>query len=105
MEQMGAALGTGPLGPLVKTVQQGWGSVAELARSPYAAPVVMSLMIVGLKLVGSMTNVDDLVEEADVTEPGSAAEAAGEETDGAVEAAEEEDAIDAVGVEVESEEE
>ena len=119
MEQMLAALGSSPLGPLVKVVQQGWGSVAELARSPYAAPVVMSLMIVGLKLVGSM---EADVEEADATEPGSAAEGAEEETDGsaeetegaeeeadgaeeeadgAVEAAEEEDAIDAA----ESEEE
>ena len=113
MEQMVAALSSSPLGPLVKAVQQGWGSVAELARSPYAAPVVMSLMIVGLKLVGSM---EADVEEADATEPGSAAEGAEEETDGsaeetegaeeeadgaeeeadgAVEAAEEEDAIDA----------
>lgn len=106
MEQMVAALGSSPLGPLVKAVQQGWGSVAELARSPYAAPVVMSLMIVGLKLVGSM---EADVEEADVTEPGSAAEGAEEEAkgaeeevdgveeeaDGAAEAAEEEDAIDA----------
>ena len=118
MEQMLAALGSSPLGPLVKVVQQGWGSVAELARSPYAAPVVMSLMIVGLKLVGSMTD----VEEADVTEAGGAAEGAEEETDGAeeeadgaeeeadgaaeeadgaAEAGEEEDAIDAA----ESEEE
>ena len=106
MEQMVAALSSSPLGPLVKAVQQGWGSVAELARSPYAAPVVMSLMIVGLKLVGSM---EGDVEEADATEPSSAAEGAEEETDGsveeaegaeeeaegAVEAAEEEDAIDA----------
>ena len=106
MEQMVAALSSSPLGPLVKAVQQGWGSVAELARSPYAAPVVMSLMIVGLKLVGSM---EGDVEEADATEPSSAAEGAEEETEGsveeaegaeeeaegAVEAAEEEDAIDA----------
>ena len=106
MEQMVAALSSSPLGPLVKAVQQGWGSVAELARSPYAAPMVMSLMIVGLKLVGSM---EGDVEEADATEPSSAAEGAEEETDGsveeaegaeeeaegAVEAAEEEDAIDA----------
>ena len=118
MEQMVAALSSSPLGPLVKAVQQGWGSVAELARSPYAAPMVMSLMIVGLKLVGSMTD----VEEADVTEAGGAAEGAEEETDGAeeeadgaeeeadgaaeeadgaAEAGEEEDAIDAA----ESEEE
>ena len=83
MEQMLAALGSSPLGPLVKVVQQGWGSVAELARSPYAAPVVMSLMIVGLKLVGSMTD----VEEADVTEAGGAAEGAEEEADGAEEEA------------------
>jgi len=54
MEQMVAALGSSPLGPLVKAVQQGWASMAELARSPWAAPVVMSLMIVALKLVGSM---------------------------------------------------
>ena len=111
MEQVGAALGAGPLGPLVNAVQRGWGSVAELARSPYAAPVVMSLMIVALKLVGSMTD----VQEADGAEPGGAEESPVEEADGAAdgaaeadgatEDAEEEDAIDAAGVEVESPEE
>ena len=111
MEQMVAALGSSPLGPLVKAVQQGWASMAELARSPWAAPVVMSLMIVALKLVGSM---DADVEEVGATEASSAAEGAGQETDGTVEAdgadeeadgaadaAEDEDAIDAA----ESEEE
>ena len=111
MEQMVAALGSSPLGPLVKAVQQGWASMAELARSPWAAPVVMSLMIVALKLVGSM---EADMEEAGVTEASSAAEGAGQETDGTVEAdgadkgadgaadaAEDEDAIDAA----ESEEE
>ena len=105
MEQMVAALGSSPLGPLVKAVQQGWASMAELARSPWAAPVVMSLMIVALKLVGSM---EADVEEAGATEAErAAAEGAGQETDGtaeadgAADAAEDEDAIDAAEFEEE----
>ena len=111
MEQMVAALGSSPLGPLVKAVQQGWASMAELARSPWAAPVVMSLMIVALKLVGSM----EADVEAGATEAErAAAEGAGQETDGTVEvdgadeeadgaadAAEDEDAIDAAEFEEE----
>lgn len=111
MEQMVAALGSSPLGPLVKAVQHGWASMAELARSPWAAPVVMSLMIVALKLVGSM----EADVEAGATEAErAAAEGAGQETDGTVEAdgadeeadgaadaAEDEDAIDAAEFEEE----
>ena len=111
MEQMVAALGSSPLGPLVKAVQQGWASMAELARSPWAAPVVMSLMIVALKLVGSM----EADVEAGATEAErAAAEGAGQETDetveadgadeeadGAADAAEDEDAIDAAEFEEE----
>ena len=100
------------IAPLVKAVQQGWASMAELARSPWAAPVVMSLMIVALKLVGSM---EADVEEAGATEAErAAAEGAGQETDGtaeadgadeeadgAADAAEDEDAIDAAEFEEE----
>jgi hypothetical protein len=109
LEQVGAVLSAGPLGPLVKALHRGWGSVAGLARSPYAAPVVMSLMIVALKLIGSMPD----AEEADyLTEQGGAAEASAEEADaeadeadGTAEATKEEDAIDASGVETEASEE
>ena len=111
MEQMVAALGSSPLGPLVKAVQHGWASMAELARSPWAAPVVMSLMIVALKLVGSM---EADVEAGATGAERAAAEGAGQETDGTVEAdgadeeadgaadaAEDEDAIDAAEFEEE----
>ena len=73
-EELGATLGAGPLGPIVQAVQKVWAQVAALARSSYAAPVVMSLCIVAVKLVNGMTPVEE--EEA---EPSSEGEAVAEE--------------------------
>jgi hypothetical protein len=40
-----------PLGPALKLVQRGWAAVAELARSPQSAPLMMGLLIIATKLV------------------------------------------------------
>ena len=58
-EELGATLGAGPLGPIVQAVQKVWAQVAALARSSYAAPVVMSLCIVAVKLVNGMTPLEE----------------------------------------------
>ena len=83
-EELGATLGAGPLGPIVQAVQKVWAQVAALARSSYAAPVVMSLCIVAVKLVNGMTPVEE--EEA---EPSSEGEAVAEDEPAEAEEAEE----------------
>merc|ERR1719506_2394236 len=82
-EELGATLGAGPLGPIVQAVQKVWAQVAALARSSYAAPVVMSLCIVAVKLVNGMTPVEE--EEAEPVAEDEPAEA--EEAEEAEEAA------------------
>lgn len=47
-------LGTGLLGTICAAVQSGWTKVAALARSPNAAPVMLTLLIVVTKLFKQM---------------------------------------------------
>ena len=101
-----AALYRSPLGPALTAVGQLWEKVAEFARSPNAAPVMLGLVILSMKLVKRMGPPDDeepLVVQA-TAEPDDADDAdddaAEEESDGeaAMEAAaeEEEEEVDEV---------
>jgi hypothetical protein len=99
-----AALYSSPFGPALTAVGQLWAKVAEFARSPNAAPVMLGLVIVSMKLVKRMEPPDEeepLVVQATAESEDAAADEAdaeGDESDGDV-------AMEAAAEEAEEEEE
>ena len=99
-----AALYSSPFGPALTAVGQLGAKVAEFARSPNAAPVMLGLVIVSMKLVKRMEPPDEeepLVVQATAESEDAAADEAdaeGDESDGDV-------AMEAAAEEAEEEEE
>lgn len=76
LDAVGKALEASPLGGLLRMAQKGVDAVATLARSPQAAPVMMGLLILGVRLLKrseSFNLEEELVASTEDTDADAAA--------------------------------